>query len=222
MEKILLGAVTIITTTALSTHAFAASQIFLDRATFLSSVGPVTVDADAPDFTAFGITNGPSATALTENFSNTMPGHELTFSGDENFNILFNALALPDPIFNFGLDFIEPSLKLFQAIAANGCNVPVCVDLTTEFTLLSGGSDLETLSFRPVTDSVQDAAVFFGFHSSVAFDGVRGREAVGSNDNEMFQKFTVGATAPAPLPAPAALLVARPAGSAAVARRKSA
>jgi hypothetical protein len=66
MEKILLGAVTIITTTALSTHAFAASQIFLDRATFLSSVGPVTVDADATDFTAFGITNGPSATAITE------------------------------------------------------------------------------------------------------------------------------------------------------------
>jgi hypothetical protein len=212
MKTILIAACSLASLAATATTSVAASQVFLDRAAFLGVAGPVTVDPEAPSFGDFGITNGPSASAVVGNFSNAMPGNELALSGDENFNIAFSPTAFPDPVFSFGFDFIEPTGPNPPFAAANGCNVSICVDSTFEVTLLSSGSAIETLSFRPVDDSAQDQVVFFGFISDIAFDGIQVREIVGSNDNEMFQTFTVGTTAltttPVPLPAPLVMLFA--------------
>ena len=111
-------------------QAYAASTVFFDRAAFLAAAGPVTVDLQAPDFTAFGLTNGPNANAIAGDFSAAMPGCELAFSGDESFDLLFNTSSFPDPIFSFGLDFIEPTLNASQQGDRNGCNVAVYVDST--------------------------------------------------------------------------------------------
>lgn len=207
--KSTLGASLVSVMALAATPAAAISSVFFDRTAFSAVAGPLTVDAGAPSLSDFGITAGPSASIAIGDFSNTMPGQELAFSGDENFNVAFNNVAFPDPIFSFGLDFIEPTGPNPPNSAANGCNVAVCVDSTFEFTLFANGVGIETLSFRPIDDAAQDEVVFFGFISDTAFDAIQVREVVGSNDNEMFQNFTVGASPlqAVPLPASALLLM---------------
>jgi hypothetical protein len=212
---------TLAATATLASSAFAASVVYTDRSAFEIAAAPVTVDAGAPSISDFGITNVSGSTIVIGNYSNTMPGDELAVSGVENFDITFNTTTFVNPIFSFGFDFIEPTGPQPQFNSTTGCNTTSCVDSTFEFTLLSGTTAMETLSFRPVVDAAQDQIVFFGFQSDTAFTGLRVREVVGSNDNEMFQNFTVGTSAltPVPLPAPAALLLAALALIGAVARR---
>lgn len=121
-----------------------------------------------------------------------LAGPDMAISGGESFdgNVAFGADRYA---FGFGIyESTDPSLA--------GCNT-TCVDSTFEITLFNNGSAVVP-SF--LLAPVDNFSVFWGVHTDFAFDSVRIRELVGSNDNEIFGTFYTGTD---PVPEPGTLLL---------------
>ncbi len=121
-----------------------------------------------------------------------LSGPDMAISGGESFdgNVAFGADRYA---FGFGIyESTDPSIA--------GCNT-TCVDSTFEITLLNNGTPLAPSFLLAPVDNISN---FWGVHTDFAFNSVRIRELVGSNDNEIFGTFYTGTD---PVPEPGTLLL---------------
>lgn len=180
--------------------------MYLDSLSFFVASGATDATGALPDLGAptnlDSITLG-SVTIQAPRFGISdwdpnLPGAEIAISAgagsagggfwNEGIDVFFAA-----PVFSAGFDFLEPDYD--DTNVGLGCNTD-CVDSTFEITLLSGATELATFTFLP-TDGV---ASFFGVWSDTAFDGLRIRETIGTNDNEYYGRFYTGSAALVPVP----------------------
>lgn len=124
-----------------------------------------------------------------------LDGPDLAISGVESFDGL---VTLGGDRYAFGFGIYEPTVAGLQ-----GCNTAptACVDSTFTITLFNNNAQVgSAFTLSPANDM----AVFWGVHTSFAFDAVKVRETTGSNDNEIFGTFYTGST---PIPEPGTLLL---------------
>ena len=166
---------------------------------FSTATGAVSLTGPLPDVGAQGTSTVLGDATLSAGntifvgagWSSLMPGgNAIAISGPENLDIALNTgLASA-----FGFYFHEPGSNTGQL---DGCNT-ACVDSAFEIDFYRGGMLLGTQAFDPP----HDVLYFFGIILDEAFDEVRFRETVGSNDNEFYGEMYVK-----PVPEPAALLL---------------
>ena len=165
----------------------------------LVGTGPITVGSVTIQSASGNLYVGGSTDWTTR-----LSGHDIAISGTEDLDI---AVALMDPTYAFGFDFVEPEFD-------PNVNAPF-VESTFEVKLLSGGTVVGSFTFsRP-----NDQATFVGVWTDFGFDSAEIRETIGANENEFFGQFYAGTT-PIPEPGTLALLGLGLAGLVAAKRRR--
>jgi hypothetical protein len=152
------------------------------------TVGSLTITLGAGASQLYSGTGGISG-AVNEDWTTRLPGADIAISGPENLEI-----ALEDPAFSFGYDFVEPEFDPNLNAAF--------VDSSFTLTLSLGGATVATFAFNPAND----AAAFIGVWSDSPFDRVSIVEtsALSGGENEFYGRFYSGTVAlpPAPIPEP--------------------
>jgi len=208
MKKFILALVAVqVFVFGLSSVAIGDIIVFDDKAEFLSATG-ATEAANFDDSVpgpgmynmGYSITVGDlqfdsaSREFWVGNWTDLLDGSELAISDNENMDV--TVINLSGNVFSLGFEFVEPTDGLV--------NVPpsAVVDSTFTVSLLSGATNVNSFTFN----APDDVAAFVGVWSSVdqGFDSVQIRETIGSNDNEFFGEFYLGAE---PVPVPGAVLL---------------
>ncbi len=142
-----------------------------------------------------GTTTLHSNTEVTTGVSR-LDGPDLGIGGVESFD---GSVTLGGDRYAFGFGIYEPTVA-----DLTGCNtapIAPCVDSTFTITLFHNNAQVgSAFTLSPANDT----AVFWGVHTSFAFDAFKVRETIGSNDNEFFGTFYTGST---PIPEPGTLVL---------------
>jgi hypothetical protein len=189
-----------------SAQSMAATVTFSDLTAFQAATGAVAeaplpnagVQQNAPlTVGAYTISLGPGASnlivgSIQEAFhpapwTSRIAGNQIALSGVEDLNVQFSS-----SVFAFGFEMVEPE---------NDPNVfAPFVDSLFTVSLFSANTNVGSFTVSPPND----AAVFVGVWSDIAFDRIEIRETVGASENEFFGQLYSGSV---PLPEPGATLL---------------
>ncbi len=173
---------------AAASTAEAAIQFFDAKTAFITATGAAAT-APFPDLgpstaqgaTTFGdltYSSPTSANLFFANFSARIAGNEIAISGVSNLDV-----ALANPVFALGFDFVEPEFDPNLAAAF--------VDSTFDVGLFNGATPVGSFSFN----APEDALYFAGVWSDTAFNRIEIRETAGQAENEFFGQFYTGIAA---------------------------
>ena len=191
--------------------AAAATSVHGDFSGFITATGATSATGALPAPTStsgsrsFGSATFTAPNWQTLDWSTLLPGNEIGVSNGAGDT------SVPTPYYNDGIDvsFSTPvhaaGFWFHQPTATgtiDGCNVSPCVDSQFVVVLQSGGSTVASIPWTPL----KDQAEFWGVASSQAFDTLRIRETVGTDDNEFYGQFYSAVLAPVPEPGTWAML----------------
>ncbi len=214
------GLVIFLTLATFESEAIAATILFSDKSTFISSTGATSATGTIPNlgsvgssFTLGSVTFtisppatelfiGASGTRVAPDWSSVGPGNEIAISGIENLNANFSS-----PVFSAGFDFIEPTDETCFA---------TCFDSTFDVILKNSGVIVDSFTFN----APNDVLAFIGIWTDSAFDRMEIVDTTATIDDEFFGEFYTGSS-PVPLPAAVWLFGSGLIGLAGIARRKA-
>ena len=184
---------------------------YVDKSAFLAATSATSATGPIPTATVlhqgsstFGTVTVDAPRWFTSDVSSVMPGGEILVSqgagdvgGVVNDGIDVSFAAAVDAA---GFDFFEPTNS-----DSTGCNTS-CVNSTYVVRLMNGSTVVQEVSLVHNRGALQ----FFGLSADVAFTGLRIRELVGTDDNEMYGQFYTHAALQSPpgVPEPATVWMA--------------